>query len=173
MSHLALLAANVFGWLTVQVVAGYTAHRLPLSRLQHDGPLRRIRPFEPGLYRRLEVARWKDLLPDAGAFFTGGTSKRELPAGTSRRARLERFAAEARRAEVAHTLPFLALPLFALFNPPAGLAVCVVYVVAFNAPCLVVQRYNRLRCLRVLERPSGSRSPAPRPKPRTSGSNMP
>jgi glycosyl-4,4'-diaponeurosporenoate acyltransferase len=44
------------------------------------------------------------------------------------------------------------VPIFALWNPAALMAAMVAYAVVANLPCLVVQRYNRGRLLRVLAR---------------------
>jgi glycosyl-4,4'-diaponeurosporenoate acyltransferase len=150
----ALLALNVGGWAAVQFGVGYVAHRLPLDRLQHDGWLLRVRAWERDgrAYRRLGIARWKDRLPEAGAFFEGGMTKRALPPG-DRRVAVGRFAAETRRAELAHWFAISATPLFFVWNPLAGMIVCVVYALAANLPCVIVQRYNRARAERVLLRP--------------------
>ena len=46
----------------------------------------------------------------------------------------------------------LVTPLFALWNPAWLVGAMVAYAVVANAPCLIVQRYNRGRLLRVLTR---------------------
>lgn len=144
--------ANVAMWAAAHVGAGYVAHRLPLARLEHDGRLLRLRPWEHGgrVYQRLlRTGRRKDRLPEAGAFFAGGLSKRTLPARGE--GGVERFAQETRRAELAHWLSLLALPLFPVWNPPVGVLAMVLYGVGFNLPFIVVQRYNRGRTQRVLD----------------------
>jgi glycosyl-4,4'-diaponeurosporenoate acyltransferase len=143
------LVADVAGWAVIHAGTGYAAHRLPLPRLATDGWLLRIRPFEPTLYRRLRVRRWKDRLPEAGALFAGGISKRRLPDS------IEVFIRETRRAELAHWWALAASPVFALWNPPSGLALMVAYGVAVNAPFIAIQRHNRARALRLLARQSG------------------
>lgn len=45
-----------------------------------------------------------------------------------------------------------AAPFFFLWNPVALGAAMVVYALVANAPCLLVQRYNRARLLRLLGR---------------------
>jgi len=136
--------ANVLWWLLVHAGTGYLVHRLPTRWLQRGGVL----PWEHAVYRRvLRVKRWKDLLPEAGALFAGGVSKRRLPPGG-----LPRFVVETRRAELGHWLAALGGPVAALWNPPVGTLVMVTYGVAVNAPFVVVQRYNRARALRALER---------------------
>jgi glycosyl-4,4'-diaponeurosporenoate acyltransferase len=143
------LLANVVGWAAFHTGSGYVAHRLPLARLQHDGRLLRPRPIEAGgrLYaRRLRIQRWKDRLPEAGALFAGGVSKRHVSGD------LDRFVAETRRAEYGHWLAIACSPAFALWNPLSGLVLMTAYSVLVNAPFIAVQRYNRQRAQRILAR---------------------
>jgi glycosyl-4,4'-diaponeurosporenoate acyltransferase len=151
---LALAGAAVWGgW---SAACGYAAHRLPDSRLERDGPLLRLRSWELGgraYERRLRIKAWKDRLPEAGALFRGGFSKRRVERHD--REYLERFLVATRRAECAHW-PILALaPTFLLwiplFDAPWWLAVALfAYGVAANVPCIAVQRYNRARLERIL-----------------------
>ena len=147
---------DVGAWLGIHAVTGYAAYRLPLRRLQRDGWLLRLRPIEDGgrLYERLGIRRWKDRLPEAGALFGGGISKRRLP--STAEGGLRRFAAETRRAELAHWAAMAAGPLFFLWNPPAVGVVMVLYAIVVNAPFIAIQRYNRARLDRVLARTSSS-----------------
>lgn len=156
-TRLALVVlADAAAWAGLSVLVGWVAQRLPAPLVEQDGRLTRLRPWERhgAVYERLGVRRWKDRLPEAGAALRGGVAKRTLPGrGTEE---LRRFAAETRRAELVHWALPVATPLFALWNPPAVLAGQAVYAVAANAPCLVVQRYNRGRVQRILDARSTS-----------------
>lgn len=149
---LVLIDAGV--WASWSAVCGYLAHRIPATRLSRDRGVFRLRSFEAGgrFYERwLGIKRWKDRLPEAGALFRGGLSKRRV--GAADRPALERFAAETRRAELTHWLILAASPWFFLWNPWwLGLAMLGYGFVA-NVPCLAVQRYNRARLLRMIPRP--------------------
>jgi glycosyl-4,4'-diaponeurosporenoate acyltransferase len=148
---LVVLAANVALWASAQVLAGYAAHRLPLSKLQRDGWLLRLRPFEDrGRWyeRTFRIGRWKDRLPEAGAFFDGGMAKRTLPA--RRAGGVERFAAETRRAELAHWASFACLPFCVIWNDALGVALMVAYGLVVNLPLIAIQRFNRGRTDRIL-----------------------
>ena len=148
------LLANVAAWAAIHAGSGYLVHRIPLERLQRDGPLLRPRRWEHDgrtYERRLRIQRWKDRLPEAGAVFTGGVSKRRLP-GSARREGLARFVAETRRAERGHWLALAGGPLFALWNPPSGVLLMTAYGLVVNAPFIAVQRYNRQRGQRILAR---------------------
>jgi glycosyl-4,4'-diaponeurosporenoate acyltransferase len=86
-------------------------------------------------------------VPEAGAVFAGGFAKRDL-----RRGDLDRYLLETRRAEYTHWAILAAAPLFLLWNPPAVWLLMVAYAVVANVPCLLIQRYNRARLLRILGR---------------------
>lgn len=163
---------NVAAWATFHTVTGLAAHLTPDERLQDDGPVLRLRRIERQgrVYERFGVRRWKDRLPEAGALLPGGTSKRHL-LGHSPEA-LRRYAAETRRAERGHWLAIACGPLALLWNPPGGAAAMVAYGAVVNAPFIVIQRYNRGRLLRVLERSSAA-AEAGRVGRRTNGSNIP
>ena len=144
---------DIAAWGAFHALTGYAAHRLGDERLARDGGLLRLRSFEAGgrWYRdRLRIHRWKDRLPEAGALFAGGMSKRQLPALDT--AGLQLFARETRRAELAHWWAMLCGPLFALWNPPLATALLVTYGVLVNLPFIVIQRYNRARIEALLER---------------------
>jgi glycosyl-4,4'-diaponeurosporenoate acyltransferase len=142
----AVLAANVAWWALVHTLCGYAAHRLPDDRLERDGWLLRVRPREVDRYRKLGIRRWKDRLPEAGALFAGGVSKRHV--GSS----AERFVRETRRAELAHWWAVAGGPVSILWNPLLGAVLMVAYGIGVNAPFIAVQRYNRSRAQGLLHR---------------------
>ena len=96
------VVACILVWLGASAGWGYLGPRLPTSRFDHDTWWSRLRGPERGgrLYERLGIKRWKDRLPEAGALYSGGFSKRDLTSHD--RAHLERFVAETRRAEAVH-----------------------------------------------------------------------
>ena len=152
----ALVAVDVVAWGVVHSVSGYLVHRVPARRFDTDTWLTRERRWERHGRRYLGVGirRWKDRLPEAGALFAGGMSKRAIPARAD--GGLRRLALETRRAEWGHWLAMAPAPLFALWNPLPIAAVMVVYGVAVNAPFIAIQRYNRLRVTRTLGRAAQS-----------------
>ena len=169
---------DIVAWGVIHGGTGYLVHRVPVSWLERDRCLFAERRIEGGgrLYRRtLRITRWKDRLPEAGALFAGGVSKRHVP--TADGGGLERFVVETRRAELGHWLAVVPSPLFALWNPPVVAVVMVVYALAVNLPFVAIQRYNRIRSRRVLRRSSDLRSVPASDRRRsdrdTSGSSIP
>lgn len=133
------------------LLLAWASTHAPVTWFARDGWLTRIRLFEREgrVYDRLlRVRVWKPLLPDGGAWFRRGFPKARLDSRSP--AYLLRFAAETRRGEWSHWVMLLALPLFGLWNTTEGLLVVTFWLVGSNLPCIIVQRYNRARLLRVM-----------------------
>ena len=155
---LALIDAAV--WAAWSALCGYVSHRLPASTLSRDGPLRLRRIERDGrVYERvLRIKAWKDALPEAGSLFRGGFSKRHVVRHD--RAYLEQFRVETRRAEWTHWAILALSPVFFAWNPWWLALAMLGYGVVANVPCLLVQRYNRARLARTLDRPPVARDVA-------------
>jgi glycosyl-4,4'-diaponeurosporenoate acyltransferase len=139
-------------WAATSVVVGAVAARWSIERLSVPGPVTRLRGWEDdGAWwqRHLRVRRWRDALPEAGSFF-GGYSKRHLRSRDT--ADLARFRCETVRAERVHWLLMGSSLLHLVWCRPAVWAGMVAFGVVANAPCIVVQRANRGRLERLLER---------------------
>lgn len=162
----ATVALDVVAWGVAHAGTGYLAHRVPAGWLAQDRRWFRRRRWETErLYRgALRIARWKDRVPEAGALFAGGISKRRVTGDGE--GGLERFVVETRRAELGHVLCAACGPLFVLWNPPPAAVLLVAYGILVNAPFIAIQRYNRMRAERVL----AARARRARG---TSGSSMP
>jgi glycosyl-4,4'-diaponeurosporenoate acyltransferase len=145
-------------WIVIHIGAGYLAHRMPLSRFDHRAPLYRTRRFERNgrIYRRVMVHRWKDSLPEAGSFFSGGFSKRAFVAPEPDY--LERYLAETCRAEASHWISASLSLTFFLWNPWYVGVMMIVYGLSTNLPFIIVQRYNRPRFAAMHGRLAGRRS---------------
>lgn len=147
------VAVDALAWGVFHAGTGYAAHRLGDERLDRAGWVLRPRRFEVGggWYRdRLRIHRWKDRVPEAGALFAGGVSKRELPSYDV--AGLELFVRETRRAELGHWWAMACSPLFALWNPPLASSLLMSYGVGINLPFIAIQRYNRFRIQAIIVR---------------------
>ena len=148
-----IVLLNIAAWLTIQLGLAWGLSLIAGNRLNPRGQLATLWRWEYSgrFYERyLAIKHWKDLLPDGASWFKGGFAKAKLRAHTPDF--LEQFLREAWRGELTHWLALLALPLFAIWNPGWGIAINATYAVAANLPCILVQRYNRARFLRVLNR---------------------
>lgn len=146
-----LIAVNVLAWLVIHLGVAWLGTTIP-ARLFDPGR----RPYRPRVWeadgsvyeRWLRIKAWKDRLPDGAALFAGGFRKANLRATSNEY--LVRFARETCRGEAVHWAVLFASSLFFLWNPWWAGWVMVAYAVLANAPCILVQRYNRIRLTRLL-----------------------
>jgi len=137
-------------WIGFHFGSGYLAHRLPQRTLTALPLVNDSYAWENDgkTYEWIGVRSWKDKLPEAGAFYPEGFSKRRLQGRDA--AYLEQFVLETSRAECSHWLTWgLSLTFFA-WNPwPIGV-VMIIYGAIVNIPFILIQRYNRCRLTRTL-----------------------
>ncbi|MFY8149065.1 MAG: hypothetical protein ACOVNL_07585 [Prochlorococcaceae cyanobacterium] len=149
----AALLACALGWSLWCLLIGALAQRLPRALLRRDFWLTGRRPWPESrsrYERALGIHRWKALLPDAGDALPGGVRKSSLMGRDP--AALQRLVEETRRAELVHLALWPFWICTALWLPPAGVLLNLVFATLFNLPCLWLQRYNRLRLEPLLER---------------------
>lgn len=142
---------DVVAWLLLQFGVSKTMLSFHPQRFNPSAWLFRERRWERGgkTYEALFVKAWKDYLPDAGPWFKEGFRKGSLSSRSPDYFR--RFVLETCRGELAHWLVIPAAPLFFLWNRPWVGALMVAYAVVGNVPCIIVQRYNRIRLTRLLK----------------------
>jgi glycosyl-4,4'-diaponeurosporenoate acyltransferase len=144
LSFHAALTTDVLIWALWSTLVGWWATHLPDEAFDRDGRVTRLRPWEREgrTYARVGVRRWKGHLPDLGGL-VGGRRKR-LPSGRDPD-EWRVLAVETRRAECAHWVILLALPVEALIRSGVVLVPMTAYALVANVPCIVAQRYNRGR----------------------------
>ena len=139
-------------WLGWSLLVGAAANQLPLPWLAHPAA-ERSQGEAATVLRRYEscllIRRWKPWIPDAGHVLPGGIHKASLMGRD--RAGLDRLLAETRRAELVHWALWPAWLVTALWLPPRGVVLNLVFATCFNLPCLLLQRYNRLRVGKLLQ----------------------
>jgi glycosyl-4,4'-diaponeurosporenoate acyltransferase len=140
---------NVFGWPVIQLGLAWAFTRLPITSFK-PGP---SHGWERGgrFYERVfGIRAWKDRVPDAARWMPGVFSKRlERDLNPEY---LERFIRETWRGELCHWCAIAFAPVFFLWNPLWADLVMVTYAIAANLPCVLVQRYTRIRFRRLLAR---------------------
>jgi len=98
----------------------------------------------------LKISLWKDLIPQFSKMFHFGYKKDKIPVKDM--AHYEMFVIETIRAEITHILLMLFSPLYYTVIPSNWAAFSVVASVIANIPCIAIQRYNRIRILKILAR---------------------
>jgi glycosyl-4,4'-diaponeurosporenoate acyltransferase len=144
-----VIALNIAGWPVIHLAVAKVFTRMPARWFRPENWLFRSRKWERDgrIYEKTAgVRRWKQLLPD-GAPMLKGFAKKKL--ASADRAYLVAFIRETCRGEAAHWVMLAAAPLFFFWNPIWADAVMCLYAIAANAPCIITQRYNRIRLRRV------------------------
>ncbi len=145
-----LVAVNIVGWLAIHLLVAWAGTCLPAAYFNPRHPFFHPRAWEGGgrFYERfLGVRAWKDRLPDGAAWFQGGFPKAALQ--SRNRDYLVQFTRETCRGEAVHWIVMAAAPLFFIWNPPGAGGIMLAYGVFANLPCILIQRYNRNRLVRL------------------------
>ena len=145
------VALDVLAWLGIHMGLSYVMTQLPVHRFDPENWMYRKTKWEREgrFYETLFwVKTWKALLPEGAALFKGGFRKRTLKGKD--REYFRNFVQETCRAEYTHWLTLIVSPLFFLWNPFWVGVGMVGYGVAVNLPCIIAQRYNRIRLKSVL-----------------------
>ena len=136
----------------IGILAHVLGEALPRKWFHWDRFPYRAFPWEAGgrIYETMGIRRWKDRLPDKSKHtkktFTKQIKGHDNPDG------LIRFLQETCVAEFVHwCLLLLSFPLYSYVPTPFGAAVTVLYALS-NVPFICIQRYNRPRLLRLLNR---------------------
>jgi glycosyl-4,4'-diaponeurosporenoate acyltransferase len=147
------IVINITVWLVINLGVGMSTARMQSNSFNPQSWLYRQRIWERGgkIYKaRLKVKKWKRLLPAIAAVVKGGFRKKHL--GNADAAYVRRFILETCRAEFTHWVIFLFSLIFFLWNEWWIGLIMVAYGLATNMPCIVIQRYNRIRLERMYAR---------------------
>ncbi|MBN2351340.1 MAG: hypothetical protein JXD23_02140 [Spirochaetales bacterium] len=142
-----IILINCAAWLVVHLAAAWSCSLAPRRWFDARAfPYRHRRWERDGRFYQtaFRVRAWKSRLPDLGKF-----RKKRLASGS--REYLGKFVEETCRAELTHFIVILAVPLFVIWNNWLAAACMVPYVLLENLPCVIAQRYNRGRILRILD----------------------
>jgi len=146
-----IITGNSLAWFLLIFIPGTIIQRLPLRYFREDGFLYRIRGWERGgrVYLRIGIKRWKELLPDGAGIYQDGFRKKRMQGMDQ--LYVKRFVLETCRAELVHWVILGLIPLFFIWNPLEVAVWMIPFGLLVNAPCLLTQRYNRPRLMRILE----------------------
>jgi len=90
------------------------------------------------------------LLPDGAKAVKNGYQKKHIKDFSE--AGLEKFIIETCRAELTHLLAILPFWVFGFFAPFYIIPIMLVYALIVNLPCMIAQRYNRPKLVKLLDR---------------------
>ncbi|MGC3953039.1 MAG: hypothetical protein QM804_02100 [Propionicimonas sp.] len=142
---------NCILYTVLVVIRAWVDVLIPDRFLRPDSWWFRIRDWERDgeWYRdQLRIDRWKDKLPSLKT--AARFSKKRLSAASHRY--LDRFVTETCRAESNHLRAIGAVMVMRLWTPVDLWSVCLMLAIVGNLPFIMIQRYNRPRLMRALER---------------------
>ncbi len=144
-----IYSINILGIPTVHLLVAWWSHKKPISSFDPLSPLFCSRSWEANqrIYEFLKVRIWKNLLPDAAAWFSG-FAKASLNSTDPDYLRI--FVKETCRGEESHWLQLLLILPFVLWTPFPQSVIIIVYAFFSNIPCILNLRQTRLRIQKLL-----------------------
>ncbi len=148
--RLSTILLDIAVWAIIHIGVSYLMMHIPLRLFDSEFWLYRQKKWEKDgkLYARIfKLRRWKKRLPDGAALFKKAFQKKHLKGLDD--AYLGNFTRETCRAELTHWIMVLISPVFFIWNPWYVGTIMIAYALAVNLPCIITQRYNRIRLERV------------------------
>jgi glycosyl-4,4'-diaponeurosporenoate acyltransferase len=148
-----MLILNIILWPIYHLLISKITLKMPAVKFKKDSWLYRQRGFEKDgrFYERvLKIRWWKKFIPDGATIFNEGFKKKNLQ-GTQKDY-LMTFIEETRRAEYSHILQIVPCVTFFIFNDFWIAIIMVAYAFLFNMPLIWLQRYNRIRFQRLIQK---------------------
>ncbi len=151
LSSLWMLFVDILAWLVINLsVAGIFSRKRP-ENFDPNNWLFKERNWEKStkLYKRIfKIKKWKAWLPDGDEVSSTAFKKKHLQTADS--AYLRVFILETCRAEILHWIILLFGFIFFIWNPWYVGIIMIVYACMTNLPCILAQRYNRIRLKRLI-----------------------
>jgi len=141
---------DIAAWFVIHIGVSYIMTHQPLTSFNTGSLLYRKRGWERNgrLYEKIfRLKAWKRRLPDGAAIFKNGFEKKHLK--ETSKDYLDSFIRETCRAELTHWIVFLFGPVFLIWNLWWVGIVMILYATIANIPCVITQRYNRIRLQRI------------------------
>ncbi len=142
---------DVAAWLCINLGVSGIVSLFSADSFNPGSWLYRVRGWEQNRWFYdgiLRVKAWKRWLPDGAAVSRRAFRKKHLLKSDS--AYLQTFLQETCRAEVLHWIIFLFCPVFFIWNQWYVGIIMIAYAAISNVPCIITQRYNRARLVRIL-----------------------
>jgi glycosyl-4,4'-diaponeurosporenoate acyltransferase len=151
LSSLWMLLLDFIAWLVINLSVAGVFSRLRPRSFDTENWLFRKRQWEKQsrLYEHLfKIKKWKGWLPDGAEVSRKAFKKKHLQTADSTYIQL--FIQETGRAEILHWVIFWFGFIFFIWNPWYVGIIMIVYAAFTNLPCILTQRYNRIRLKRLL-----------------------
>lgn len=130
-----------------QILSSYLVNLLSYSMLYRLYPFFRTRKIERNgeIYQKLfRIRSWKEYIPAVGVF-----DKKNLRKDMDREY-ISQFLLESLRAELCHEYAMIFAVVLIFLTVDSANSKIIFYSILLNAPCIMIQRYNRPRFERLL-----------------------
>ena len=147
------LFLDISVWVVIHLGFSYACSMIPLNKLNPGNCWYRIKNFEDegNIYTGFfKIKKWKHFVPDGAELFKNSFPKKKLQSYSPEYLRI--FTLETCRGELTHCLQILPAGIFFLWNIWWVGIIMIVYALCVNIPCILLQRYNRIRLQKVLEK---------------------
>jgi len=148
-----VISFNIIMVLIIHLGISWACTIIPLEHFNPYSRPYRIKKFEREgrIYIDIfKIKKWKNIIPDGAKLFNSAFSKKNLEC--HKLSYLCTFAQETCRAELTHWLQIVPAGIFFLWNVWWGGVIMIIYFLIANIPCILLQRYNRARLLRFIEK---------------------
>ena len=145
------IAINIIVWLCIHVGVSVSISVKEQSAFNAEAWLYRERGWEESgrIYEViLKIKEWKRFLPDGAAASRNGFRKKNLQNRDV--AYIQRFITETCRAELTHWIIFAFSVIFFIWNVWWVGIIMIAYAFIVNIPCVLTQRYNRIRLKKLI-----------------------
>ena len=139
-------------WPLLQAIVTRTTFLFDNKFFTPDTFILRSRKWEQEgkFYKKVfKVHKWKRLLPDGARIHKNGFRKKNLKSFEN--GYLQDFITQTGKSEVAHWLQILPFWVFGFWCPPFIIWFMLLYALLVNLPCIIAQRYNRPRLIKIAE----------------------
>jgi glycosyl-4,4'-diaponeurosporenoate acyltransferase len=146
-----MLLIDILAWLVINLSVAGIISKLQAEDFDPKNWLFMERKWEKKskLYESIfNIKKWKCWLPDGAEVSHKAFKKKHLQKADSAYIRI--FILETCRAEILHWILFLFGFIFFIWNPWYVGIIMIVYASITNLPCILTQRYNRIRLKRLL-----------------------
>jgi glycosyl-4,4'-diaponeurosporenoate acyltransferase len=146
-----ILALDFLVWLVIDLSVAGILSRLRAESFNTKNWLFKERKWEKQsrLYEHFfKINKWKGWLPDGAKVSRTAFKKKHLQ--TTKSGYIQLFILETCRAEILHWIIFLFGLIFFVWNAWYVGIIMIIYAAITNLPCILAQRYNRIRLERLL-----------------------
>ena len=151
LSSLWTIAIDIIVWFCIHLGVSVSISKKEQGTFNPESWLYRDRDWEKSgrIYEViLNIKGWKKFLPDGAAVFRSGFRKKKLQNWDV--AYIQRFIIETCRAELTHWIIFAFSVIFFIWNVWWVGIIMIAYAFIVNIPCVITQRYNRIRLKKLL-----------------------